>query len=238
MKILAFDTATSATTVALVGFSPEALEARDDPCPGRRPGHATRLLPLVAELLERAGADYSDLDRIAVGTGPGTFTGLRIGIATARSLAGAARVPLVGVSTLRSLAMGARSAAAERSLERVVALIDARRGEAFAAAWADPGRGEETLLAPGAYGPEALAGHLRDLGPSTVMAVGDGAVEFRQVLERLGAFVAADGSDVHRVSAAVHAEIARGLPVADPDDVRPEYIRIPDAEMTRRSAAP
>lgn len=238
MRVLAFDTATPATSVAVAGFTRDVLEARDDPPPGRRPGHVTRLLPLIAELLEQAEADFSDLDRIVVGTGPGTFTGLRIGIATARSLAGATGLPLVGVSTLRSLAVGARADAAERGLERVLAVLDARRGEVFAAAWAAADRGEEMLLAAGAYGPGALADHVRELRPGTVMAVGDGAIEFRQVLERLGAFVAADGSDVHRVSAAVHAEIARGLPGADPDDVRPEYIRIPDAEMTRRSATP
>ena len=86
MRILAFDTATRATAVALAGTGERVLEARDDPPPGERPRHASRLLPLTAELLERAGIGFEDIDRLAVGVGPGTFTGLRIGVATARAL--------------------------------------------------------------------------------------------------------------------------------------------------------
>ncbi|HEX2086509.1 MAG TPA: tRNA (adenosine(37)-N6)-threonylcarbamoyltransferase complex dimerization subunit type 1 TsaB, partial [Solirubrobacteraceae bacterium] len=86
MKLLAFDTATPSTAVALVAAGVRA-ERRHDPDPGERPGHAAQLLPLAARLLEDAGLAFRDLDRIAVGTGPGTFTGLRIGVATARALA-------------------------------------------------------------------------------------------------------------------------------------------------------
>jgi tRNA threonylcarbamoyl adenosine modification protein YeaZ len=112
------------------------LEARDDPPPGDRPRHTTRLLPLVEELLGRAGMSFDDLDRVAVGIGPGTFTGLRIGIATARALAQARALPLVGVSTLHSLAYGAEVALADgHAIETVVPTLDARRGEVFAAAW-------------------------------------------------------------------------------------------------------
>src|ERR1700737_3255119 len=75
MKILAFDTATRATTVALSGDGDTCLEGRDDPVPGERPGHVSRLLPLIAEVMERGGLGFADLDRIAVGVGPGTFTG-------------------------------------------------------------------------------------------------------------------------------------------------------------------
>ena len=97
MTILAFDTATGATTVALSGVGDVVYTARDDPRPGERPGHATRLLPLTALVMERAGVGWDGVDRIAVGVGPGTFTGLRIGIATARALARARRIALVGV---------------------------------------------------------------------------------------------------------------------------------------------
>jgi tRNA threonylcarbamoyladenosine biosynthesis protein TsaB len=107
LRILAFDTATPATVVALCGPGGEAEEARDDPPPGRRPGHATRLMPLAVGLLEQAGIGWDDLERIAVGIGPGTFTGLRIGIATARALARARGIPLTGVSTLHSVALNA-----------------------------------------------------------------------------------------------------------------------------------
>jgi len=102
MRILAFDTATRATSVALDEF-----ELRDDPPAGERPRHTTRLMPLIVEVLERTQTEWSAIDRIAVGVGPGTFTGLRIGVATARSLSRARRIPLVGVSTLESLALNA-----------------------------------------------------------------------------------------------------------------------------------
>jgi len=84
MKILALDTATRATTVALWVPPGEPLELRDDPGRGERPRHTTRLLPMTAALLERAQIGWEDIDRIAVGVGPGTFTGPRLGIAPAR----------------------------------------------------------------------------------------------------------------------------------------------------------
>lgn len=234
MSVLAFDTATAATAVALSpGREQPALQARDDPPPGQRPGHAGRLLPLVDELMARAELGWDDLALIAVGTGPGTFTGLRIGIATARALARAAGLPLAGVSTLLSLAHGAATAAQAAGAGHVVAVLDARRGEAFAAAWRLGGW--EPVLETGAYGPDELAARVGRLGPAP-LAVGDGAIRFRELLERRGAIIPDDGSAVHRVTATVHAELARGLHTADPDEIRPEYIRIPDAELTRRAA--
>src|SRR5205823_2510395 len=137
MRILAFDTATRATAVAL-----DEVELRDDPPAGTRPHHTTRLMPLIVEVLERAATEWAEIDRIAVGIGPGTFTGLRIGVATARSLSRARRIPLVGVSTLESLALNASGAdpATARAndahdAEAVLAVLDARRGEVFAAGW-------------------------------------------------------------------------------------------------------
>jgi tRNA threonylcarbamoyladenosine biosynthesis protein TsaB len=233
VKILAFDTATPATAVALAGFGDRALEARDDPAPGERPGHAARLLPLIAKLLSEAEAGWDELDRIAVGTGPGTFTGLRIGVATARALALASSLSLVGVSTLESLARAAREQLAAGEHDVVLAVIDARRREAFAAGWRTDGGA--LVLEPAALGAQALAERVRALA-ETPVAVGDGALAFRAVLESAGALVPANGSDLHRVTAAVHAEIARERPASDPDDVQPEYIRLPDAELARRAA--
>jgi tRNA threonylcarbamoyladenosine biosynthesis protein TsaB len=237
VRILAFDTATRATTVALTGAGDVVLEARDDPPPGARPRHASRLLPLTAELLERAAIGFADLERIAVGVGPGTFTGLRIGVATARALAQASRTPLVGVSTLHSLALNALALPTPVPVDSVVAVLDARRGEAFAAGWrmADLETCASNVMRPSALAPQALADALRELGPSA-LAIGEGAVEFRSILESSGAIVPEDDSELHRVTAAGHCRIARHLRPADPDEIHPEYLRLPDAEIARRAA--
>ena len=210
--ILGIDTATPSTAVAL--WSPDhAVERRDDPPPGSRPAHASRLLALIEEVLN---GDWSAVERIAVGVGPGGFTGLRLGIATARALSQARDLPLVGVSSLAALAAAVRGTV---PLTPVVAVIDARRGEVFAAAW--PGVFEPVALAP-----EALAARIE---PGS-LAVGDGAVRFREELERAGAVVPADGSPLHRVSAIEICKLgATGQP-AGRDALLPDYRREPDAK--------
>jgi tRNA threonylcarbamoyladenosine biosynthesis protein TsaB len=240
LTILAFDTATPATTVALCGPGEAVLEARDDPLPAQRPGHATRLMPLAVSLLEQAGIGWEGVERIAVGIGPGTFTGLRIGIATARALARARGIPLTGVSTLRSVALGALELEDEPARERfdsVLAVLDARRREVFAAAWRmdQIETGEAPFLAARALAPQALADLIVELGISP-LALGNGAIEFRTVLERSEALIPENASQLHRVSATHHCRLARAQPGGAPDDVHPEYLRLPDAEISRRTA--
>ena len=236
MRILAFDTATPATTVALSGVDNVIFTARHDPLPGERPGHATQLLPLVARVLERAGVGWAEVDRIAVGIGPGTYTGLRIGIATARAVARARGIPLVGVSTLQSLAMARPSPdAAPAVLDTLLAVLDARRGEVFAASWRmdEVEAFDSALLLPRTFAPEGLAELVAPLGPAT-LAIGDGAIAFREVLERSGSFVPEDDSLLHRVTATNHCRLADRLEGSLPDEVRPDYLRAPDAEIAHR----
>jgi tRNA threonylcarbamoyladenosine biosynthesis protein TsaB len=237
--VIGLDTATRATVAALLRTDAPALEleARDDPPPGARPQHATRLLGLVADVLERADVGWGAVDRIAVGAGPGTFTGLRIGIASARALARARGIELVGISTLRSLATQAASAADSERALAVLAVLDARRREVFAAAWRrhDVARGREALLSPRACDPRTLAAGVATLGLPT-LAIGDGAVEFREVLERAGALIPADESELHRVSAITHCQLAVSMRGSPPDQVQPEYLRLPDAQISRRAA--
>ena len=153
--MLGFDTATPSTAVGLRMSDGSTLQARDDPGPDEHPGHATRLLALVNDLLEKANMGWSEIDRIAAGLGPGTFTGLRVGLATARGLAQSLGVELAGVSSLRALAEPALRSGRERS--GVLAVLDARRGEAFAAAYEmTGGGGAEELIAPRALAPEDL----------------------------------------------------------------------------------
>lgn len=218
MSLLAFDTATPATVVGLSLPDGRVLEARDDPSPGERPGHATRLLPLAAGLLAEAGIGWGDLVRVAVGVGPGTFTGLRVGLASAHGVAQARGIPLVGVSSLAALARGAGGGG-----ERVLAAIDARRGEVFVAGYL---QGME-LLAPRPIAPAELPALLA--GGESWVAVGDGVVLYRSAMIAAGALVPPDDSPLHRVRAASLCELgAVAIPTAEP--VLPDYRRRPDAE--------
>jgi tRNA threonylcarbamoyladenosine biosynthesis protein TsaB len=217
--ILGIDTATAGTAAAVWAPDGPRFERRDDPPPGARPTHAQRLLVLVEEAVAAAGASWEDIDRIAVGVGPGGFTGLRLGIATARALAQARRCELVGVSSLEALAAGARGDCPPVSPgDPVVAAIDARRGEVFAAAY--PGFG------PAALAPEELARRI----PRGALTVGDGAVRFREELERAGAAIPADDSPLHRVSALQICRLGAQAGAADRDALLPDYRREPDAK--------
>ncbi len=222
MRVLGFDTATRATTVALADGD-RVLERRDDPPPGARPRHASRLMPMVADLLAEAGWGVAELDRIAVGVGPGTFTGLRIGVATARALAQACGVELVGVSTLESLARGGEGS--------VCAVLDARRGEVFAAAW----DAEAPLLDAAPLAPAVLAQRLEELG-RPMLVLGDGAIAFRDVLEQRSALIPDDDSPLHRVTAVNHCRLGVEMAAGDVSAVLPDYIRLPDAELARRKS--
>jgi tRNA threonylcarbamoyladenosine biosynthesis protein TsaB len=232
--LLGLDTATPATAVALLDEArPDAaIERRHEPAPGARPGHAEQLLALAAELLGEAGLTFAEVDRIAVGLGPGTFTGLRIGVATARALAQSTGAELIGVSTLRALAAAAEHEAPAGS--GVLAVIDARRGEAFAAGWRDGA----PVLAPAALAPQRLARCVVEEGGGW-LAVGDGALRFRPDLEGAGCSVPPDGSPQHGVSARAICRLALGAPKgAARDLVVPDYLRPPDAVLPRKKIAP
>jgi tRNA threonylcarbamoyladenosine biosynthesis protein TsaB len=240
MKVLALDTATRATTVALWdSAASESIEARDDPEPGERPRHTTKLMSLIVHVLERGACSWSDVDRIAVGVGPGTFTGLRIGVTTARALAAARQRELVGVSTLQALAAGAAREACATESDAILAVLDARRGEVFAAAWAPDDVGNpgvsRALLEPAAVAPPRLAERAAQIGQRR-LEIGEGAVEFRAVLERSGTSVPDDSSTLHRVSAVFIARLAYRSDPGDGEDVRPEYLRAPDAELSLQAA--
>ncbi len=225
--IVGFDTATPATAAAVVRADGRAFEARDDPAPGARPAHAARLLALVEQVLAEAGIGWDGVARLAVGVGPGGFTGLRIGVATARALAQGHGLPVVGVGSLHALAEGAPA-----EHPAVAAVLDARRGEVFAAVW----RAGELELAPAALAPAALAERLEGAPP--VLAVGDGAVRFRDELERAGATIPDDGSPAHRISAVHICRLGAGGEPAGRDALLPDYRREPDATPHKPSPAP
>jgi tRNA threonylcarbamoyladenosine biosynthesis protein TsaB len=234
--IVGFDTATPATAVAVLAADGAEVELRDDPAPGEPPRHAETLQPLLERALEQAAQRWDDVARICVGIGPGGFTGLRLGVATARALAQGRDLALVGVSSLEALARGVELVDG-RELEApghpdlhgpVLAVLDARRGEVYAAAYRHHRCTlEPTVLAPGALA-ERLAAR-REWGRNAILAVGDGAVRFRAELERAGVAVPADGSRAHRVSALMVCRLGRAREPADRDALLPDYRREPDA---------
>ena len=198
MLVLAFDTATDAATSALV---------RDGHVLGERVSRAVRILDDFEELLTEAGLRADDVDGIVVGRGPGSYTGLRMGLVTARTLSFSLGAPVAGASTLDALAAGAPQA---------VPLIDARRTEVFTAVDGEPlvVRAEELEVEPGrAY-------------------VGDGAVRFRSLLEEAGATVPPDDDPVHVPWARHHASLVDEFGAAE--EIEPIYLRAPDAERALR----
>lgn len=242
MNLLGFDTATAATAVALLRGDAGTREARDDPPAGERPRHTSDLLPLAVRLMDEAQVGWEQLDGIAVGLGPGTFTGLRVGIATARALAQSLDVPLIGVPSLRALAQPAL-AQAQPAGGGVLGVLDARRGEAFVAADVRADGATVELLAPRAVRPPQLAETIAELGAagggqSMPLAVGDGAIRFRAELEAAGAAVAAEDSPLHLVRAAAICELAREQPPAQSvEQVLPLYGRRPDAEIAMQASS-
>jgi tRNA threonylcarbamoyladenosine biosynthesis protein TsaB len=229
MTVLGLDTSTASTAAGLLLAGGAVLERRDDPAPGAHPGHATRLLAMIEELLGEAGIELAAVGRIAVGAGPGTFTGLRVGIATARGLAQSLGCELAAVSSLRALAHGALAgeAAAGRT---VLAAIDARRSEIFAAAYSPL---EEELAGARALAPRAAWELLAEAGleGAAPLAVGDGAVRYRAELEAAGCEVPPDGSALHRLRGGAVCELGLGAPAAGWAEVVPDYLRRPDAEL-------
>ena len=198
MLTLAFDTATGVATSALVD---------DGEILGERSSRAQTLLEDVDALLRQGGAHPRDIDALAIGIGPGSFTGVRIGLAVARGLALSLDVRGAGVSTLDALAAGASGA---------VPVIDARRREVFALVG-----GVATVLVPADLSVEEGATY-----------VGDGAVRYRAELEARGAVVPPDGDERHVPRARFHAALAGELgPV---DEIEPLYLRVPDAERSVR----
>lgn len=191
MLTLAFDTATSAATTALV---------RDGDVLGEAVSRAVRVLEDADELLHAAGVERAELSGVVVGTGPGSFTGMRLGLAAARGLALALDVPVAGVSTLDALVAGAPGA---------LPVVDAGRREVFTLV-----DGEPVVSAP-----QAVRGGL---------CVGDGAVRYRDVLEERGAEVPLDDDERHLPRARFHAQLAHDFGPAD--EVEPLYLRVPDAE--------
>jgi tRNA threonylcarbamoyladenosine biosynthesis protein TsaB len=231
--VLGIDTATPVTSVA-VGSRAGALavhSVRNDRA------HAELLVPMVRQALEGAGVDGGELGGIAVGTGPGLFTGLRVGVSSAKALAQAWGRPMVAVSSLDLLAHGCRHAG-----RLVCAAIDGRRGELFTALYRPVPGGVERLGEYRVVVPAELAAELRSLG-EPVLLCGDGAERYAEVFAEAGGPVELAGPDFASPSVGALVQLAlarleRGA-ASEPFEVSPIYLRRPDVDpgIERKLAA-
>jgi tRNA threonylcarbamoyladenosine biosynthesis protein TsaB len=217
--VVGFDTATADTAVCAMRGGEVLHEATLGLTVEGSPRHSTALLTEVERAAAAAGG-WEQVGRIAVGRGPGSFVGIRIGLATARGLAASAGVPAGGVCTLDALG---------RAMGGGLAVLDARRGEVFAALYSPTGK---RLWEPFVAAPEVLAGRLAEL-PEPVLAAGSGAVRFRQELADRGVDIPDDADPVHRVSARHICALAGAVGNRDGDSLDPIYLRPPDAQRWR-----
>jgi tRNA threonylcarbamoyladenosine biosynthesis protein TsaB len=215
MNLLAFETSTEACSVAL--WRDGEVVERFEIAPRR---HAELALPWAEALLAEAGIGRTQLDAIAVGRGPGAFTGVRLGVAIAQGIALALDVPVLPVSTLLALAMRAPAPA-----QRVLAAIDARMGEIYLGAFVREGDAWRALQVEAVGVPGAIALPEGDgwSGVGTGFDAVDGALRARlgERLARVDATALPHASDVARIGAMM---FARGEAVA-PERLEPAYLR-------------
>jgi tRNA threonylcarbamoyladenosine biosynthesis protein TsaB len=230
MRILGFDTATNACSAAVM---------RDGRVVARRletmtRGHAERLMPMILEVMEEAGEDFSGLDALAVTNGPGAFTGLRIGLAAARGLALASGLPCLAVTTLEAVAAAVPQA--ERKNRLILVALDAKRADIYAQTFAPDlaPTGEPGALLPDAL-PALLAASGKGRHRHPVVVVGDAAGRALAALEAAG--ITATHSTAPGIpDAAVVAELAaarwtRGATISKP---RPLYLRPPSTTTPKK----
>lgn len=228
MQVLGIDTSTLVASVALLAGEGDAIDVRAA-ADSDVDTHSERLLPLIDRVLSQGGLRVADLDAIAVGAGPGSFTGLRIGMATAKGLAFAAGKPLHAVSSLAALALD-RALHADPGAIPIAAVMDARRQEIFLGLYRWNGVTVQPLADERVLPPAELGATLDDLtGGDRIIAVGDGLEVYAEVLAGIG----------HRIAGArttpSGSAVARLAITGDYDNVlesgTPVYIRPSEAEV-------
>jgi tRNA threonylcarbamoyladenosine biosynthesis protein TsaB len=226
--VVGFDTATEDTAVSATRGGEVLYEALLGLGPDGGPRHSTALLAEVERAAEVAGG-WKAVEAIAVGLGPGSFTGIRIGLATARGLAASTGLPVRGACTLDALgrALAERTPTEDGPLS--LAVLDARRGELFAALYTPRGK---RLWDPVVLTPEALCERLGGVGEPP-RAAGSGAVRFRHELAGRGVLVPDDADPVHRVAARHICALADVEASGDGNGLAPIYLRPPDAARWR-----
>ena len=228
MNVLAFDTCLGAVSAAVCRVDVAGLHVLAEAYEARTTGHAERLMPMVEETVARSGIALGDIDRLAVSLGPGSFTGVRIGVAAARALALATGKPAVGVTSLAAMAHAARQVLGDNAKGRLLAVaVDARAGMVYVQLFEDGGASSAPmLLAPAEAA--AMIGTQR-----SCIVVGSAGVAVADAVA--GGQVEAALVDLQPHARAV-AGLAAGLAPAGP--LRPLYLRRPDAKLQGDKSLP
>jgi tRNA threonylcarbamoyladenosine biosynthesis protein TsaB len=224
MLILGIETATEQVGVAIGGH--EGVLASAHCARGRR--HAENLAPAIEFICGQADTELGDIGLVAVDVGPGLFTGLRVGVATAKSIAFALRVPMIGVSSLDLLAFPLRF-----TQRLIVAAVDARRGEIYHATYRQVPGGVQRITEAQLGTADDLASDLLAAGDE-VLLVGDGARRYREVFDGLARVEHAEvGNPFPSASSLVQLAHPQALreDFDQPDSIMPLYLRRPDAEI-------
>lgn len=221
MRVLALDTSTSACSAAVWDGGTVCADRFAE----MRHGQSEHLIPMVDDVLRDAGARVADMDMIAVSTGPGTFTGVRIGLAAARGLALAASRPLRGVTTFEALAYGICEK--KRHDRIVLALVDSKRGDVFTQAYDQRVR---TLGDPVSLAPEDIASHWALRPDHKVVLCGDAAELFEAGPSDMTDTIVS-ASVYPKASTVAALAAARGLPGRNDALPRPLYLRPPDVKV-------
>jgi tRNA threonylcarbamoyladenosine biosynthesis protein TsaB len=236
---IAFDTSLAVTSACVVRDDGSSFSTPLPP-PQRLlapAAHSQELLPELDRLIAESGTGWEKVDSIAVGVGPGTFTGLRIGVATARALGQSLGIGLKPVSSLEALAVGLAHAIDHAPDRPLLGVIDARRGQVFAALFARPDgvddRPLEQVWEPMVLDPDELLKRIRTLDPAPVCA-GDWALESLEDLEGVGAEIPPPDSGLHAVNALHVYSLGKRVAAVPPSDVNPVYLRLPDAEINKQ----
>ncbi|MBU6329905.1 MAG: tRNA (adenosine(37)-N6)-threonylcarbamoyltransferase complex dimerization subunit type 1 TsaB [Acidobacteria bacterium] len=224
MLIIGIDTATAQVSVAVGGH--EGVLASTQSLRGKQ--HAEVLTPAIEFTCRQARIELAEISVVAVDLGPGLFTGLRVGVASAKAMAHALNLPMIGVSSLDLLAFPVRFTS-----RLIVATIDARRGELFYAFYRQVPGGVQRITAHQVGSPDDLASEILASGEECLL-VGDGALRYREVFEGLKKIEIVEEGFAHPSASSLvmlaHAQALREQWVK-PWDLQPLYLRRPDAEI-------
>ena len=222
MLILGIETATERVSVSIGGH--EGVIALFEITKGRR--HAETLVPAIDFMCAQAGIALDEISVVAVDVGPGLFTGMRVGLASAKAIAQALRIPMIGITSLDLLAFPSR-----HSDRVIVPVIDARKGEVFYAMYRQVPGGVQQVAEPTVGPVEDLVADLMARSQDALL-VGDGALRYRD--EILEGFHCEVGGDAHP-SAAPLVQLAHARALREewvnPREIEPVYLRAPDAKI-------